>query len=411
MAEIELRPLPFDEAIDFFRGKVPLTAEAFKALSGQARDRAFTLAGAASADLVADVKGELLKALEEGATLEEFRKNVNALLERKGWTGLNPWHAENIFRTNIQTAYSAGRWAQYQETKGSRPYLMYDAVNDDRTRTSHRAMDGHVAHMDDAFWQTWYPPNGFRCRCGTISLSARDVERMGLEVSEGLPQYVVDPSSGQPIHAPQADRGWDRNPGAAFFGDGILRQVLEEAPRYQELSGKTFADQGRSPVKDISTAGLLPHPGEIPSYENLVRQGLSDEAARAEVRREFRQALGIPAGEREVILADPTGDRAVFGDPLFDHFKMDGRERHIRLIRPTFERPYEVWLAEMRDESTGRVVLRKRYVGLYLEGDGKRPFVVVLDVQKGVWSGWTAMTSGNWNTIDKLRRGVMLFGR
>ena len=408
VAELELEPLPFDEAIDFFRGKVPLTEEAFRALGDQARDRAFTLTGAAGLDMVADVKAELLKALEEGTTLEEFKGSV---LRRKGWDELNPFHAENIFRTNIQTAYEAGRWKQYQETADTRPYLQYDAVNDDRTRPTHRAMDGHVARIDDPFWQTWYPPNGFRCRCSTISLSQRDVDRDGLKVSEGLPQYVLDPTTKQPIHAPRPDRGWDRNPGAAFFGDGILRQVLEGAPRYQELSRKTFADHGRPPAKEIPAAGLPPHPGEVPSYEHLVRQGLSDEAARAEVRREFHQALGIPAGEHEVILADPTGDRAVFGDLLFDHFKMDGRERHMGLIRPTFEQPYEVWLAEMKDDATGRVVLRKRYVGLYQEGDGKRPFVVVLDVQKGVWSGWTAMTSGNWNTIDKLRRGVMLFGR
>ena len=48
-------------------------------------------------------------------------------------------------------------------------------------------MDGRVFQADSPVWDTWYPPNGFRCRCTVRSLSKRQVEQMGLTVEEKAP--------------------------------------------------------------------------------------------------------------------------------------------------------------------------------------------------------------------------------
>ena len=68
-----------------------------------------------------------------------------------------------------------------------RPYWQYDAVNDSRTRPSHLAMDGRVFPADSPVWDTWFPPNGFKCRCTVRSLSRRQVERLGLRVETRAP--------------------------------------------------------------------------------------------------------------------------------------------------------------------------------------------------------------------------------
>jgi SPP1 gp7 family putative phage head morphogenesis protein len=95
------------------------------------------------------------------------------------WRG----RVKNIFENNIAAAYQAGKWEQYQRVKEERPYLQYVAIRDNRTRPDHAMIDGTVRPIDDSFWQFYYPPNGYRCRCTTISLSAYQMEREGLEVT------------------------------------------------------------------------------------------------------------------------------------------------------------------------------------------------------------------------------------
>ncbi len=107
---------------------------------------------------------------------------MNGFLEGEGYEGVTPYQAENIFRTNIQTAYNVGHYKQMTEpgVMTLRPYWQYDAVNDSRTRPCHLAMDGRVFTADVPIWDTWFPPNGFKCRCTVRSLSRRQVERRGL---------------------------------------------------------------------------------------------------------------------------------------------------------------------------------------------------------------------------------------
>jgi SPP1 gp7 family putative phage head morphogenesis protein len=77
---------------------------------------------------------------------------------------------DNIFRTNIQGCYNRGRWERFVAVKDEQLYLMYDAINDNRVRPAHLAMDNIIRPVDDAFWVQHAPPNGYRCR--VISLSA-----------------------------------------------------------------------------------------------------------------------------------------------------------------------------------------------------------------------------------------------
>ena len=80
---------------------------------------------------------------------------------------------EVIYRTNMQNAYMAGRWQELQDNRAAMPYLQYTAVMDNRTRPLHRELHGQVYHIDDPFWDTFYPPNGFNCRCTVTAYGER----------------------------------------------------------------------------------------------------------------------------------------------------------------------------------------------------------------------------------------------
>lgn len=161
-----MKVMPFAEAIEFFRDKIPMSAPEFDALAAEVKDyahsMAFTVSRIASADLLNDLHGEILKAIEEGTAFWDFRKGIDEVMERLGWKGLAPYRLDNIFRTNIQGAYNLGRYKQMKAVADRRPYWEYDAVNDTHTRPSHLAHDGKIYHHDHPFWDTWYPLNGYR---------------------------------------------------------------------------------------------------------------------------------------------------------------------------------------------------------------------------------------------------------
>ena len=184
--------MTFEEAVRWFRGRIPVTASRFYAMAEEYRDLAFTVSGYTKARILKRFYGEILAALEEGDTLAGFREAMDGFLEAEGYEGLTPFQADNIFRTNIQTAYSAGHYAQMTdpEVMKLRPYWQYDAVEDTRTRPGHLAMDGRVFPADSPVWDTWFPPNGFRCRCTVRTLSRRQVEERGLVVETEVPANI-----------------------------------------------------------------------------------------------------------------------------------------------------------------------------------------------------------------------------
>ena len=214
---IALEPLPFEEAIAYFSDKIPMTAAEYFTLEEKMRALAFTISRVSAADIIIDIKSAVEAAIEQGETLRDFQARLSDIMSAKGWEGLTPWHAETVFRNNIQTAYSVGRHDQMMDMSDSF-YGEYDAVNDLATRPAHAALDGKIFPMDDPFWDTWWPPNGHRCRCSVNPVHKYAVEEEGLKVETEDPtgglMDPVDPKTGNkmPARPLVPDPGWDHNP-------------------------------------------------------------------------------------------------------------------------------------------------------------------------------------------------------
>lgn len=95
------------------------------------------------------------------------------------------------YQTAIAQAQMAVKWNDIQRDKQQLPLLRYEAVNDERTRPAHAALHGVTLPVDDPFWEEYYPPNGFNCRCIVRQLVA------GNEIvkPESLPTIKETPSS------------------------------------------------------------------------------------------------------------------------------------------------------------------------------------------------------------------------
>jgi SPP1 gp7 family putative phage head morphogenesis protein len=98
--------------------------------------------------------------------------------------------AEYIFAT--QSAQMASRWNEY-ETDGDRYNLQYRTAGDDRVRESHRLLHNTTLPPSDPFWNDYFPPNGWRCRCTAVQVrkskypesDGAQAVRLGVNATEG----------------------------------------------------------------------------------------------------------------------------------------------------------------------------------------------------------------------------------
>lgn len=231
-----------EAAVEFWKQRAKLTDAQAKALAEGARQRAFYVTGLARHDLVTLVSDGIQHALEHGDTLATFKERIAAAITAQGW---HDRRVENIFRTNMQHAYMAGRYKKMQAVKASRPYWQYLAVMDKRVRPNHAILHEKVYPADHEFWDTNYPPNGFRCRCAVATLSERQVRAQGLTVEREMPKPGVwtDPKTGMEYHVnlPGADKGFNQTPGKDWLGGLNLN-------KYPDVNKESYTEQRVRPA-------------------------------------------------------------------------------------------------------------------------------------------------------------------
>lgn len=252
--------LPPKDAVNYLKDKGYAITWNWEELWHEAQAHAFTVAKVTRLDILQDIRDAVEKAIAEGKTFAWFKKELTPILQAKGWWGWqeqvdadtgevsrvqlgSPWRLQTIYRTNLQTAYMAGRFQSQLENIDDRPYWQYVSIQDGRTRPSHRAMNGKVFRYDDPFWGSFYPPNGWGCRCRVIALSQDNLRKNGIkledskgklgsmmklvsektgEMREVATYRTTDPLSRRPITV-APDVGWSYNPGAAAWQPDTTR--------------------------------------------------------------------------------------------------------------------------------------------------------------------------------------------
>lgn len=224
----------FEEAIEYFKEKVILPPGQYYRIANEYKALAFTVAGYSKVELLKMFYDELIKAMENGTTMQEFKNNMNDFLKNKGYEGLTNFQADNIFRTNIQTAYNAGHYKQMTDptVMKLRPYWKYVAIDDRSTRLAHRGMNGKIFRADNPIWKIWFPPNGYRCRCTVVTLSKRQVEQQGLKVLDEAPKFVQIGGHTVPL---LPDHNFDINPGMQKWKPDLTEYPKSMQKAYQNM--------------------------------------------------------------------------------------------------------------------------------------------------------------------------------
>lgn len=252
MADPEIRAAfrkPFGEQVAAFRLRLGdlVPTSRWDDITRAQHDRAFMVAGATKADLLADLGAAIDKAISEGTSLEEFRRDFRQIVEQRGWHGWTgegtakgeAWRTKVIYRTNLATTRAAGRYAQH--FSGAFRYLVYRHSGAENFRPEHRDWDGLILPIDHPFWATHYPINDWGCACfvrGARTLAG--AIRVGGKPEVTLPSdwALPDPRTGAPKGI---GAGWDYAPGATV-ADTVRALKPKIATWPEQLAGDLLAD-------------------------------------------------------------------------------------------------------------------------------------------------------------------------
>lgn len=248
---------PFDEQSRYFRQKLNLGTEHWDDVLGAAHNRAFVVAGAMQADLLTDLRNAVDKAISDGTSLDQFRKDFAKIVQKHGWhyRGGFDWRTKVIYQTNLRASYAAGRWAQLNDPELIKvaPYWRYkhnESVL--HPRPLHKSWDGLTLRHDDPWWTGHFPPSAWGCRCKVVAVREKDLRNGKPDTAPDDGTYThVDRRGISHVIPKGIDYGWNYAPGATWTPD--LTKYPPDMAKVLEtyLSGGSFSASGIRSARGI----------------------------------------------------------------------------------------------------------------------------------------------------------------
>lgn len=196
------------QAVEYLQGRDQLTRTySWQDLWHEEHTQQFTVSRLARMDILKAMQDGITASVQGDMSRRDWTRDMKALLKKEGWWGDIPVIDEFtgkavttrfdsprlklIFDTNTRQAYAAGQWQRIVDNKESRPYIRYITRRDGRVRAQHQRWDNLVLSVDDTFWKTRFPPNGYRCRCRATSVSQAEYDK-GYSEFRGEYEYNPD---------------------------------------------------------------------------------------------------------------------------------------------------------------------------------------------------------------------------
>ena len=188
----ELARLPPADAMRWMQGRTGTALTySWQDMFGEEHSRHFTISCLVRMDLLQSFKDSLGRSVAGDLSRRDWMRDHIKLLQDAGWWGekqvldpetgklvktrFDPARLKLIYDTNTRQASARGQWERIQRAKP--PYLRYITKRDDRVRPLHRTWDNVTLPTNHPFWQTNFPPCGWRCRCRVISVSRREYNK------------------------------------------------------------------------------------------------------------------------------------------------------------------------------------------------------------------------------------------
>ncbi len=242
------------EILRYIEQKHPQAIQNWNDLGKAEYARAFTVAGTAGHNIIGDIYRALLQVIEQGGTEADFADLITPILQERGWLADRPgqmgYRVQLIYDTNLRVARAVGRWQRIQDNAAVMPYLRGVTAGDNRVREAHRPFHGIVLPVQHWFWQEFFPPMFFRCRCDVIQMTRGQFARRNLSITS-----EAEVRNRAALIRPQS---WGIN--VAVAGQEAMAAQVQDAsgrvPGGPPISADQFAQRGNSVWTGIMALAL-----------------------------------------------------------------------------------------------------------------------------------------------------------
>jgi len=170
--------VPFQEALEDLVTREPRLATSAEAVAELYRTRhAFAMARSAEIEVTKRVKEAFDRLVKRGKSAT----TIENMIEELG--PFSRSYAQTVYRTNLNTAFTAGRFRQVLEDPAVEfavPAFEFQAVLDSDVRETHAAAHGLVAGVGDSIWGRFAPPLDYQCRCSVRMVDRFELRRRNL---------------------------------------------------------------------------------------------------------------------------------------------------------------------------------------------------------------------------------------
>lgn len=419
-------PVP-KEAVDYFRSKGWKPSFDYRDVWKEEHAIAFTVAKAMNQDVLESIRGAMDRAIAEGRTFRDFKKELQPELEKLGWWGKreqvdpktgekklvqlgSPRRLQIIYRQNLRSAQAAGQWERIERTKDFMPYLKYELGPSRQHRDQHVQWSGLILSIDDPWWNTHYPPNGWGCKCRVLTMSAADAENEG-GISKAPPiryKQWQNPRTGEIEKVPEGiTPGFDFNPGKARLRPHSA-QWADALPKTADPQPLGYEGGNLPPLPAPRIWKGPTGYGEVKGDEKLVDA--------------FLKPFGAKVGEGAVFV-DKAGwplviDEELFRDRLKGGYKIAkfDRDKHLVVLSDTIRDPDEIWMRWQKKGARWRLV--RSYLARWVLQDGQTAGYSVFQMEGAEWTGVTlfppqdkGLPADQDAYLEKQRTGLLMYRR
>lgn len=157
---IERQKLVFDNAVDVSLREVPLDDISVQRL----KESNYVFSGIKTFHELNEAFPSLL---DEEGNRKPFNQFLNDV--QKVYDAYNVQYLRTEYNFAQASALMAARWKQFEQD-GDRYNLQYRTMYDKRVRRTHRMLHNITLPIESPFWNKYFPPNGWNCRCTVVQV-------------------------------------------------------------------------------------------------------------------------------------------------------------------------------------------------------------------------------------------------